>query len=120
MINGLKTALLMVFGALLLWSTMTLLQAFAREGPDRSSRIQISLVLAILCAPVLSCVLRRRRRHLRLVLAAQLLLYIIYETGFSIGANIRADVLLIYPVILLNVWIAKRSGAFKFGPTSRK
>lgn len=75
-------------------------------GPDRTNAIQVPLVLLVLGAPGLSYALRRRERKLQLLLlVAQFLAYIVYETGISIQTNIRVDLLLIYCALSFNAWI---------------
>jgi hypothetical protein len=105
----LKTLLLLVAGVFLLWSFTLTLQAIAGPGPDRSPAIQAPLALLVLGGPILSSLLRARRERLRWSLfAAQLGCYVLYETGISIETNIRVDVFLLYPAILLNAWILFR------------
>ena len=78
---------------------------------DRTIWVQAPLALAILGAPVVCLVLFAVSLHGRgsygLRLAAGLLplvalgLYALYETGVSPETNIRVDLLLIYPALLL-------------------
>ena len=83
--------------------------ACGRGAPDRANTLQIPLLLLVLAAPALSHALRRRHRSLRiLTLVAQLSLYVLYETGVSTNTDMRVDLLLILPAILLNARIALR------------
>lgn len=105
-----RTATLWAAGVFLLWLLTLTLQAAAGSGPDRSVAIQVPLALLVLSGPLLSWMLRARRERLRApLLAAQLGCYVLYETGLSIETNIRIDLLLIYPAILLNAWILFRT-----------
>jgi hypothetical protein len=107
--GSLKTLLLFVAGVFLLWSLTVTLQAVAGPGPDRSPVIEAPLALLVLGAPALSWLLRAGRGRLRWpLLAGQLGCYVLYETGISIETNIRIDVFLLYPAILLNAWILFR------------
>jgi hypothetical protein len=109
-VTRLKTPMLLMAGAFLLWCLTVTLQSMAGSGPDRSPAIQGPLALLVLGGPLLSYLLRARRERLRWpLLAAQLGCYVLYETGISIDTDIRVDVLLIYPAILLNAWILLRT-----------
>jgi hypothetical protein len=105
-----KVPLLGIAGVVLLWCLTVSLQAFAGSGPDRNVAIQAPLALLVLGGPLLSYLLRARRERLRWpLLAAQVGCYVLYETGIPIETNIRIDVLLLYPAILLNAWILFRA-----------
>lgn len=102
--------MLLVAGVFLLWFLTLSLQATAGSGPDRSAAIQVPLALLVLGGPLLSWAFRARRERLRgPLLAAQIGCYVLYETGLSIETNIRVDLFLIYPAILLNAWILFRT-----------
>ena len=105
-----KTPMLVIAGVVVLWCLTVTLQSMAGTGPDRSAVIQAPLALLVLGGPLLSYMFRARRERLRWpLLAAQLGCYVLYETGISIETNIRIDLLLLYPAILLNVWILLRT-----------
>jgi hypothetical protein len=102
--------MLVIAGVVILWFFTLTLQSMAGTGPDRSAAIQAPLALLVLGGPLLSYLLRARRERLRWpLLAVQLGGYVLYETGISIDTNIRIDLLLLYPAILLNAWILLRT-----------
>jgi len=106
----LKAPVAIIAGTMLLWCLTLTLQAMAGRGPDRSVAIQAPLALLVLGAPLLSARLGAGRERLRWpLLAAQIGCYVLYETGISIDTNIRIDVFLIYPAILLNAWLLFRT-----------
>ena len=113
-----KAAFLTV-GFFLLWFSTCALQMVAMEtqrGPDRSNAVQVPLFLLVLTIPVASYWFRRRRSWVLPSLAlAQLGLYVLYETGVSIETNIRADLLLVYPAILVSAWLAFRAAVVESG-----
>jgi len=93
-----------------MWCLTVTLQAMAGPGPDRNVAIQAPLALLVLGSPLVSYLLRARRERLRWpLLVAQLGCYVLYEAGISIETNIRIDVFLLYPAILLNAWILFRT-----------
>jgi hypothetical protein len=109
-VTRLKTPLLFIAGIVLMWCLTVTLQAMAGPGPDRSVAIQAPLALLVLGSPLVSYLLRARRERLRWpLLVAQLGCYVLYEAGISIETNIRIDVFLLYPAILLNAWILFRT-----------
>jgi hypothetical protein len=80
-----------------------------REGPDRTNGIQVPLALYVLGAPVLSYAIRRRDSKFQiLIFTAQIVAYIVYETGISIETNIRSDLPLFLVAFVLNVLIVLR------------
>jgi len=110
--------MLLTAGVVLLWCLTVTLQTMAGPGPDRRVAIQAPLALLVLGGPLLSYLLRARRERLRWpLLAAQVGCYVLYETGISIDTNIRVDVFLIYPAILLNAWILFRTARPPKDPT---
>ena len=97
------------FRRALLLSVGVLFLACGRQAPDRANAVQVPLLLLVLVAPALSHVIRRRGQRLRIVgFLAQLGLYVLYETGVSVQTDIRVDLLLLYPAILLNALISLR------------
>ena len=88
--------------------------------PERSLAIQLPLLLAVLCLPVVGFVLLAIARRVpapkrtaiwRTVLimpAAEIGLYAYYESGISSYSNIRIDMLVILPALLvaLSLWPA--------------
>jgi hypothetical protein len=102
--------MLVIAGVVLLWCLTVSLQTMAGSGPDRSAAIQAPLALLVLGGPLLSYLLRARRERLCLpLLVTQIGCYVLYETGISIDTNIRVDLLLIYPAILVNAWFLFRT-----------
>lgn len=85
--------------------------------PERSGRIQFPLFLAMLALPVVALVLfgicwavslpfavRALLRGLALLLCVAVFpIYLYYESGVSIHTNIRVDLLLLYPALLINI-----------------
>lgn len=78
---------------LVIISNLLLLTACAgRDGPDRTDDIQIPLAWFVLLAPLLTFVIRKRGvKFVAAVFIAQLMVYVVYETGVSSQANIRID-----------------------------
>jgi len=94
--------------------TAVVLLGCGREAPDRANEIQVPLILLVLATPALAFALRERSRRTRVAtLILQLVLYAVYESGVSNQTNIRVDLLLIYPALLLTAAITLRpsSGA---------
>lgn len=105
--NSQTTFKLKVFGltAIVFALIFSLSQYLSDPGPDRTNLVQVPLFLLVLGAPFLSHALQRRNQRLQvLVLVAQFLAYIVYETGISIQTNIRVDLLLIYWALGFNAW----------------
>ena len=118
MTGSMQKAVFLTVGFLLLWFTTCALQMVAMngQGPDRSNAFQVPLFLLVLAIPVAAFVLRRRRGWvLAMLVVAQIGLYVLYETGISIETNIRADLLLVYPAILVSGWFAFRADSVEIG-----
>lgn len=87
------------------------------DGGDRTGWVQAPVALMILAAPVACLVLfalslprsvpEGGRRRLRLAVGllplAALGLYAFYESGVSVYTNIRVDLLLVYPALLVTL-----------------
>jgi hypothetical protein len=115
-----KKAVFITVGFFLLWFTTCAFQMVAMVnktgGPDRSNAVQVPLFLLVLAIPVVAFVLRRRRgRVLAVLVVVQIGLYVLYETGISIETNIRVDLLLVYPAILVSGWFAFRAASVEVG-----
>lgn len=86
-------------------SILLLLSACAgHDGPDRTDDIQLPPAWFVLLAPMLSFVIRKLGvKFIAAVLIAQLVAYVIYETGVSSSANIRIDIFLFGISFLVNI-----------------
>jgi hypothetical protein len=73
--------------------------------------IQIPLFLIVMLIPLLSLLMRRRAKALLFLLVAQILVYLLYETGVSVDTNIRFDIPLVVIAIIWNLIIVARPGA---------
>ncbi len=93
----------------LLWMATMVLQASASRGPDRHPGIQVPLIVLVLATPFIAARWRHRKAVAASLLAAQIGVWIAYETGISIDTNIRSDLMLIYPAILVTAWFAYRT-----------
>lgn len=82
---------------------LLLLASCAKPEGRRSEIIDIALALIIVLFPIISFILRKRGdRVLYTLTLVHFVLYLVYESGIPVYMNIRIDLVLIYPVLLIN------------------
>ncbi|RPI67035.1 MAG: hypothetical protein EHM43_10150 [Ignavibacteriae bacterium] len=59
------------------------------------------MFLFVVLSPIVMIFMRNRRKVLAWMLAAMWFAYVIYETGISMGSNIRVDLVIILPALAL-------------------
>ena len=76
-------------------------------GPERSGAIQIPLFFILFFFPLLFIVHNRMKKdHHFPFFGLHLLIYLLYESGISIGSNIRCDLIPIIGSLIASFWFA--------------
>ena len=97
------------------WAAVLVLPACSARDTDRTGSVQLLLAFAVLLMPLLTVRLRDAgRRRLALAVLLQVALYAVYESGVSSRTDIRVDLLLLAPALLLNgllaLWFSRPQG----------
>jgi hypothetical protein len=91
----------------MLWAAVLALPACSDRDADRAGSVQLLLGLAVLLMPLLSVWLGpSSRRRLAGAVLLQGVLYAAYESGVSSRTDIRIDLLLLVPALLVHLLLA--------------